>query len=81
MTCDLFKVSGGVQLHVPSDTNISCKWAVNESRKCVDMVIATNNKSVISAVILMADHIFGGESKVFYPSEPASKVQLLNLKP
>jgi hypothetical protein len=70
------KVSGGVEMHVPADTNITCRWAVNEARKCVDMVISTNNKTVISAVVLMADHIFGGESKVFYPNEPASKVQV-----
>jgi Bardet-Biedl syndrome 2 protein len=70
------KVSGDVQMHVPADTSIVCRWAVNESRKCVDMVIATNNKTVINAVVLMADHIFGGESKVFYPSEPACKVHV-----
>ena len=70
------KVSGGVAMHVPADTNITCRWAVNESRKCVDMVISTNNKTVINAVVLMADHIFGGESKVFYPNEPSSKVQV-----
>jgi hypothetical protein len=68
------KVAGGVQMNVPADTNILCRWAVNEERKCVDMVISTNNKTVINAVVLLADHIFGGESKVFYPSEAASKV-------
>jgi hypothetical protein len=73
------KVSGGVHMHVPADTNITCRWAVNEHRKCVDMVISTNNKTVISAVVLMADHIFGGESKVFYPNEPASKVQVRSI--
>jgi Bardet-Biedl syndrome 2 protein len=70
------KSSGDVQMHVPTDTSIVCRWAVNESRKCVDMVISTNNKTVINTVVLMADHIFGGESKVFYPSEPSSKVHV-----
>jgi Bardet-Biedl syndrome 2 protein len=68
------KSSSGVQLHVPADTNIVCRWAVNEKSKCVDMVISTNNKTVISAVVLLADHIFGGESKFFYPKESSSKV-------
>jgi Bardet-Biedl syndrome 2 protein len=75
------KVSGGAQMQIPSDTSIMCRWAVNESRKCVDMVISTNNKTVISAVVLMADHNFGGESKVFYPNEPSSKVQVRGIKP
>jgi Bardet-Biedl syndrome 2 protein len=61
---------------IPPDTNISCTWAVNQEASCVELVISTNNDTVIRAIIIFAEQLFENESKLVHPKNPTSKIHV-----
>lgn len=51
-------------------------WAVNQEACCVELVISTNNDTVIRAIVIFAEQLFENESKLVHPKNPLNKIHV-----
>lgn len=68
------KQGEGNLIMIPTDTDVTCQWQVDESNKCVNLKITTNNSSIVRAVVIFADGLFPGESQFVCPREQKSEL-------
>jgi Bardet-Biedl syndrome 2 protein len=68
------KQGEGQLIMIPTDTEVTCQWRVDPANKCVNLRIATNNKTIVRAVVIFADQLFPGESLFVCPKEQLSEL-------
>lgn len=51
---------------IPKDTKITCKLETQNSTEFIELVIRTNNGSLIRCVVIFAEQIFDEESYIVY---------------
>jgi Bardet-Biedl syndrome 2 protein len=61
---------------IPPGTTVGLTIVVNPSLRCVELVVGSSNDSVVKAVVIFAEQIFGGESHVMHPAEPSVLVKV-----
>jgi hypothetical protein len=63
---------------IPQNTSIRISAASNSAESCVDLVVATNNDTVVKSVIVFAldSGLFDGESFVVSPTAPTNSLRV-----
>eukprot|EP00899_Mesostigma_viride_P018346 jgi/Mesvir1/26512/Mv16169-RA.1 len=61
---------------IPSRTRVTTMLEVNRAKSCVELVLATNNETMIKGAVIFAEQIFEDESFVKHLKEPASTVRV-----
>jgi len=56
------KQGEGQLIMIPTDTEVTCQWQVDAENKRVNLRIATNNKTIVRAVVIFADQLFPGRT-------------------
>jgi len=62
---------GGI---IPTDTTLNANLTCNLQQGNAELSLMTSNYSVIRAVVIVAEHLFEGESCVLHPNPPSSSV-------
>ena len=59
---------------IPTDTEVTCQWQVDEANKCLNLRIATSNTTIVRAAVIFADQLFPGESLLVSPKDQLSEL-------
>jgi len=59
---------------IPQDTVLNASLTCNPTQSNTELSLTTSNYSVIRAVVIVAEHLFEGESCVLHPNPPSSSV-------
>ena len=68
------KQGEGQLIMIPTDTEVNCQWQVDVENKSVNLRVATNNKTIVRAVVIFADQLFPGESLFVGAKEQLSEL-------
>ena len=71
---------------IPANTRVSSMLEMNAAKSCCELVLSTNNETVIKGIVIFAEQLFESESLFHYnknpqPYVPRPSTQSLNLKP
>lgn len=63
---------------LPPSTKVSLNADANAERECVELVVSTNNDTIIKSVVVFAldGGLFEGESLMVYPASPTGEVHV-----
>lgn len=61
---------------IPTDTRVDSFIAINKDTSSCDLVLRTNNSSVIRGVVVFGEQIFDEESLFVYPRAPDTHVRV-----
>ena len=61
---------------IPPQTQLSCEFVLNRDSSTVDVVLKTNNETVIKVAAIFADQIFESESRVVHAKNPTSELRV-----
>mmetsp|Transcript_51970 Transcript_51970/g.86425 ORF Transcript_51970/g.86425 Transcript_51970/m.86425 type:complete len:704 (+) Transcript_51970:55-2166(+) len=61
---------------IPHSTRAVCTLEMNVSKKCVDLVVQTNNDTIIKSIIVFAEQLFSGESLFVHPKNPSNTLRV-----
>lgn len=70
------KQGEGQLMMISVDTVVKCKWEVDLEKRCVNLVVSTNNETVVRAVMTFADQLFHGESLLTCPKQQLSELKV-----
>jgi len=61
---------------VPMDTHVALSLELSPERQCVELVLMTNNETLIKGAIVFAEQLFDGESLYVHAPAPAASLRV-----
>lgn len=63
---------------IPPNTSVSLEIAINQPNECIELVLSTNNETVLKSVVVFTldSTLFDGESLMVYPSHPSNTARV-----